>query len=66
MSQEYLDFLFEGEEALLFWKFAKEELHELLGRHGGTIRVPEGGDEHILDVTRFAIGELNFDFGWPL
>lgn len=40
-------------------EFAEEKFHELLGGHGSAVRMPEAGDHHVLDVTGFAVSQLD-------
>lgn len=41
-------------------QLAEEQLHELLGRHGCAVRVPEGRGHHVLDISLFAVGQADF------
>jgi hypothetical protein len=39
-------------------QLAEKHLHELLGGHGGAVRMPEARHRHVLDGPLFAVGEL--------
>jgi hypothetical protein len=40
-------------------EFAEQHFHELLRGHGRSVRMPETGHHHVLDVAGFAVGEFD-------
>ena len=40
---------------------AEEHLQELLGRHRRAVRVPEARHHHVLDGSRFSVGEFHLE-----